>query len=308
MTRRYIKTPSGGYIPHVPSKLKLDLQVRAKAMLTLPEQSAPKPQSATDPQAQPTYATDSFDIQILTGQEVICFGAGSVGSHTTLSMAPAKLKIHLIDSKKVEAKHTQAGRTIYDSTQIGQFKVNAAKQKMERNFIGTQIIPMPYDVAELPDAELLRLFALAAIVILVIDDPIQILRINQLAYSRVEIIQVGIHRQGHSGHIAVSLPGQTPCLACTLNITSHQDIRRLDSEPAAGIDIAVVSQLAARLALDILHSKVTRKPITRWDILSKNLIYIANTQQSNSPEGPGVQYQSGRKRHGCPICNIPSRP
>jgi molybdopterin/thiamine biosynthesis adenylyltransferase len=307
MTRRYIKTPSGGYIPHIPSKLRLFIQVRAKAILTLPAQNPPKPEPAAGPQAQPTYATDFFDGRLLAGQQVLVFGAGSVGGHVLMSIGYTNLTIYLIDSKKVEAKHTQAGRTIYDSTQIGQFKVNAAKEKLERNFIGTQIIPMPYDVAELPDPELLRLFALAAIVILVIDDPVQILRINQLAYSQVEIIQVGIHRQGHSGHIAVSVPGQTPCLACTLNITSHRDIRRLDSEPAAGIDIAVVSQLAARLALDILHSKVTGKPIIRWDILSKNLIYIANTQQSNSPEGPGFQYQSGRKRHGCPICNNPSR-
>jgi molybdopterin/thiamine biosynthesis adenylyltransferase len=249
----------------------------------------------------PSYATKDFDITRLEGLEILIFGAGSVGSYILWALAMARLIIHLFDSKKVEPKHAQSGRTIYDSTQIGQFKVYAAKEKIEKNFIGTTVFPAAYNVAEIPDIELIERFKKAALVIVVIDDPAQIIRINHLCYPlTTAMIQCGIHRQGHSSHIAFTMPHQTPCLACTLGIHSERDIHRLDTEPAAGIDISIAAQLAARIALDILYSKVTGKPITRWNA-TKNLLFITNTQQT-TPDGPGIEYESGQRRPDCLIC------
>jgi hypothetical protein len=79
-------------------------------------------------------------------------------------------------------------------------------------------------------------------------------------------------------------------------------MRRLDSEPANSLDIVNLAQNAARFALDIAYSKVTGRPIIRWDP-TKNLIFIANTKQDTSPDGPGLHFEDSRRWPGCPVCN-----
>lgn len=300
MRKKFLKSPSGLSIKPVIHDKDIALRSRLESVDITSFDFRPELPSKSSARV-PSYATANFDITRLRGLEIIVFGAGSVGSYLAQALAQAQLKIHLFDSKRVEEKHTQSGRTIYDSTQIRQLKVYAAKEKIESNFIGTEILPAAYNVAELPDIDLIKRFKKAAIVILVIDDPVQIVRINRLCYPVTELVQCGIHRQGHSSHIAFTIPHQTPCLACTLGITSQRDIRRLDSEPAAGIDISIASQLAARIALDLLHSKITGKSITRWDA-TKNLVYISNTQQI-TPDSPGIHYDKGSPRRAdCDIC------
>jgi molybdopterin/thiamine biosynthesis adenylyltransferase len=300
MMKKHIRTPSGCFIRQSIDKWRYHLLAHSDTL--------PKPQafdfgmdSPSISNQMPSYATKDFDIRRLHGKQIISFGAGSVGGFTNWSMAPAQVIIHLFDSKKVEPKHTQTDRTIYDSTQVGQLKVKAAQYKIESNFIGTRVIPRACDVAEVPDVELISLFKQAMIVILAIDDSSQILRINRLGYGLIEIVQIGIHRQGRSGHIAFSIPHKTPCLACMLNIASKQDIHRLDSEPASGVDIAIVSQHAARVAMELMYSKITGKPITRWDP-TQNLIYVSNTKQDITPDGPGIHYESSQRRPDCRIC------
>jgi len=300
MRKKFVKSPSGSMLSSNQYNRDLKLRNRLKAV------KAPGFGFSLDVPSEagshvPSYATEDFDIRCLAGLEIIILGAGSVGGYILWALAMAQLIIYLFDSKKVELKHTQSGRTIYDSTQIGQFKVYAAKEKIEKNFIGTTVIPATYNVAEIPDSELIRQFKNSAIAVLVIDDPAQIIRINQLCYPITPMVQCGIHRQGHSSHAAFTIPYQTPCLGCTLGIASQQDIQRLDTEPAAGIDISIAAQLATRIILDLLYSKATGKPVTRWDV-SKNLMYISNTQQIN-PDGPGIEYEGTQRRPGCPTCH-----
>jgi hypothetical protein len=64
-----------------------------------------------------------------------------------------------------------------------------------------------------------------------------------------------------------------------------------------------VAQQAARIAVDISYSKVTGQHISRWDT-SKNLVYIANTKQTLSPDGPGMKFEGSQRQTGCPVCNI----
>lgn len=299
MKNKYKISPSGKGIRSGPDKLYLAL----KTGLAMPDLNPFNfNMEFKEDSGQPNYATDNFDIRKLQGLEVTIFGAGSVGSYIAQHLGPAQLSINLIDSKRVEYKHTSTGRTAYDQTQIGMFKVDAAKQKLEANFIGTNINPLPYDVAEIPETELVRMCERSAIVILVIDDPSQIIRINSLVYKLTEIIQVGMTRQAKSGFIAISIPYVTPCIPCTLGITDQRDIRRLDSEPGAGIDISIVSQHASRVAMDLIYSKVTGNLPTKWDV-NKNLILISNYKDETSPDGPGITHETSQKRPGCPICS-----
>jgi hypothetical protein len=138
--------------------------------------------------------------------------------------------------------------------------------------------------------------------VLALDDPDQLLRISDLAYPITELVQPAMHAKGESGHIAICVPFATPCLRCILGVNDATDIRRLDSEPASGLDIAAVAHQAARITLDIAYSKVTCQPITRWDT-TKNLVYLSNTKGELSPDGPGLHFEESRKRPGCPVCD-----
>jgi len=262
------------------------------------------PESTETPtRASIAYSTESFDSRAIVGAEVTMLGVGSVGSHCTSHLAPAQLRINCVDDKEVQPRHTQGGRTIYDPSQIGLRKVDALRAKVERNWPGTTVIPYPYKTSDIPDAELLDIFARSLVVVLAMDDPDEILRVARLAYPVTDLVQVAMHAQAKSGHIALSIPFVTPCLACTLGISRAGQIRRLDSEAGNAWDIITVAQLTARVVIDLLYSKIAGQPITRWDA-SKNLIYIANTAQEISPDGPGITYEGSRKRPGgCPICN-----
>ena len=306
MKSRYIKLPNGKLKRCSPDKLKLFLAQNAHLASVNEEifDFAIKQASGKD---MTRYDTDTFDIDKLAGYEIVLCGAGSVGSHLLYCLGPAKLITNIIDPKDVELKHTYGGRTIYDPTLIGLPKVEAMKRKLERDFLGTKVNPLPFDVGEIPAKELQAMFARPLVVISAIDDPKQILRISDLAYPMVEFIQVAMHAGAKSGHIAVSIPFVTPCLRCTLDIKDSGDIHQLHSEPANSWDIMTVAQQAARIAVDIMYSKVTGQEITRWDT-SKNLIYIANTRQQLSPDGPGIHFESSQRRPGCPVCNSSNIP
>lgn len=150
--------------------------------------------------------------------------------------------------------------------------------------------------------ELISMFRRSLLVVLAIDDPVQMLRVNDLAYPIIETLQVAMHAGAVSGHVAITVPQVSPCLRCILDVSGHQDIHRLDSEPGSSWNIQRVAHEAATITVEMLYSKITGEPISRWDI-AKNLIFIANSRQESSPDGPGVRFEACGKRPQCPICN-----
>lgn len=242
-----------------------------------------------------------MDVSRLAGQEATVLGGGSVGGYVAYFLAAARLVLNIVDFKSVRPKHTRGGRTIYESSQVGPKKVYAAKEKIERDYPGTVVHPYPFNVLEIPDIELRRMLRMSSVLIIAIDDSEAILRVNDLGYWLVEMVQVAMHARAMSGHVAISVPYVTPCLRCSLDVTAPTDIRSLDAEPGSGWHIRHVAHQAATMAIDIMYSKVTGQPITTWDI-SKNVIYIANTRDEFSPDGPGMRFEGSQKRPGCPVC------
>jgi len=299
---KWIKMPDGRLVKHRPDKLEFFLEEHEPYVPAATGRYSALDDTKNPPSQQQQYNTKTYDIRKLAGYEATVIGAGTVGSHLIYTLGPAHLLINSIDSKKVQFKHTCSGRTIFDPTLVGFKKVYAINQKIERDFPGTKVNPYPYNTAEIPDIELRSMFARSLLVALVIDDPEQMLRISDLVYPITDLIQVAMHRQAESGHIAISVPFFTPCLRCTLDIRGPQDIRQLDSEPANSLDIVTVAQQAARIAIDLMYSKISGQTINRWDT-SKNLIYITNTRQELSPDGPGMHFEGSQKRPGCPVCN-----
>ncbi len=300
MTGKWIRTPAGRSIRHGPDRFKAMLAQRLAQQIPLPLGMP----ANTEPVAYPSapYSTERFNSGTIIGAEVTMLGAGSVASHCAQPLGSAQLRINCIDDKDVRPEHTQGGRTIYDPSQIGLRKVDALRAKVERNSPGATIIPYPYKTSAMSDADLLAIFVRSLVVIVAMDDPEEILRVARLAYPVTNLVQVALHARAASGHIALTIPFVTPCLACTLDISSARQIRRLDHEAANSWDIITVAQLAARTVIDLLYSKVTGQPITRWDI-TKNLIYIANTREELSPDGPGLSYECSQRRPGCLVCH-----
>lgn len=304
MSKKRIKLPSGRQVIKRPDKMRLfflenqfliEAQDYDSSYTTIDSQSKAAP-------VRHSYSDESFDISKLAGYEVTILGAGSVGSFIAWFLAAAQLIFNIVDFKKVEYQHTFGGRTIYDPTSVGQYKVIALKQKIERDHPGTIVNPLPYNLAEISDIELKSLFGKSTLVVIAIDDPKQFLRAADIAYPIVEFIQVALHKGAKSGHVIISVPFVTACLRCTLDINSSGDIRQLESESANSFDIVTASQLAAKIGVDIIYSKATGGEITRWDT-SKNLIYIANQRGELNPDGPGLIFEGSSKRPNCPVCH-----
>lgn len=255
------------------------------------------------PPASNTSRSPVLNMQLLDHVEVLVIGAGAVGSYVAYFLAAAaSLIIHLVDFDVVEHKHTQGGRTIYHAGQVRQKKVYAAKDLIERHFPNSSVQPYPYNVLQIPDAQLRLLAKRAAIVVNAIDDPEGMLKINDLFYFVIEVLYVGLHHGAHSGHVVLTVPYASACLRCSLDIASASDIQTLHGEPGLGMDIRLVANYAAIIALELMYSKVTGQPVSRWD-LTKNIFYFANRREQSSPDGPGLVLQRAEKRLGCPICS-----
>lgn len=310
MKKRLIKLAGGRVVPFRADRMAKQLKDSAvdEQRLTQPD-SNPTTGSQTNQTSSASYSPHSqvLDPQVLEGSEVVVIGAGAIGSYITYFLAAmTSLIIHLIDFDVVDLKHTHGGRTIYESSHVHKKKVYAAKEKIERAYPLSRIIPYCYNIVELPDIVLTRLAGKAAIVINAIDDAAAMLRINDIFYSLVEVLFVALHSAGASGHIILTVPYVSACLRCALDITSADGIHTLHSEPALGADFRSVANQCSIIALEIMHAKVTGKPIERWD-LSKTVFYFANRRERHSPDGPGVVLQRVNKRPGCPVCSAASR-
>jgi molybdopterin/thiamine biosynthesis adenylyltransferase len=295
----------GRLVRRQPSRLQLFLKDNEPPLATGQDVSFHWEDTTPSSRHEPDYHTAESDPRKLTGGEVTILGAGSVGSYLAWFLAVLGLVLNVIDPKRVEYKHVRGGRTAYDSASVGLFKVEALKRKIEADHLGATVRTYPFNVAEITTLDLKDMFERSLVVVVVIDDPEQILRVSDLAYPMVEVVQAAMHAQGRTSHIAISVPLLAPCLRCTLGISESADITRLDSEPAHSLDIMNLAAHAARFVSAIAFSKVTGQPITRWDV-TKNLIYIANTREELSPDGPGLHFEGSQRRPGCPICsNLP---
>lgn len=306
MNRKLVKLPDGRVLQYRQDPMARYLVSDvAKGAPSVPSSlvQAGEADHGRAPSASNTSRSRVLNMQLLDHAEVLVIGAGAVGSYVAYFLAAAaSLIIHLADFDVVEHKHTQGGRTIYQAGQANQKKVYAAKDLIERHFPTSIIRPYPYNVMDMPDDLLCGLARKVAIVVNAIDDAPAMLRVNDLFYWLTEVLYVALHHRAASGHVIVTVPYASACLRCSLDIASASDIQTLHGEPSLGMDIRLVANYAATIALELMYSKVTGQPVSRWD-LTKNIFYFANRREQSSPDGPGLVLQRAEKRPGCPICS-----
>ena len=240
------------------------------------------------------------DLAGLHGAEVVLFGAGAVASWVAFFLGFLELVIYAFDMDKVEPANTYAGRTLYGPVHIDQYKSNALKGIVESFYPGTRIHAYPYKLEEVPDIEIQRLAERCNLVYLLVDDPAALDRVNAIAYPRTMLLHAGLHRGARSGHVILSGAG-LPCLRCSLGLNQGERLQPLHAEPALGCDISSIAHLAATMGLDLLMAAITGRPITRWDV-NKNMVYVTNYADQESPDGPGFLFEAATKDPSCPVC------
>ncbi len=180
---KWIRLPNGRHVRPRPDQLRMLLTKSSQAVpvnLPVPNPSPRQSELASNPNPV-DYSTSNFNPNSLRGCEATVFGAGSVGGGLLERLAIAPMTFTVIDDKKVEKKHLQFGRTVYESAHVGLFKVEALKRRIERDHPAATVIPLPYNVREFPTVEIQSMIRKSLMVILAIDDPQQLMRISDLA-------------------------------------------------------------------------------------------------------------------------------
>lgn len=242
-------------------------------------------------------------LEFDTMPKVAVFGGGAVGGYVAYFLASfLPVNIRLADYDVVEGKHTKNGRTIYEAGHIGMKKVDAAKQKIERDYPKSKIIPIECNINDLTNQELHAIAQDVDLIINAVDDGDAMFKINDVCYAFTEILFVAMHSHAASGHAIITTPSTSPCLRCCMGVTSPDDINTLHGEPGDGIDIAMVAMQSVAIAIEIIRAKKTGSPIDKWDIRN-SIFYFANRRDRLHPEGPGVVLERASKRSKCPICS-----
>ncbi len=305
MNRSQLSKMPGGRVeirrPHPMMKLLDDSASELDVNAVLPEKVS---MPANVPDNNDSAAEQVADLSLADGCQLMVLGAGSVGGYIAYFIAGAfKAAIYLLDFDILETRNTRAGRSIYKPGFTGMKKVYAAREIIEADFPGSRIIPLSYNIMDVPDIELLRLARQCSVVICAIDDARAMFRINKLLYNKITILYPAMHNSARTGHIIVTTPGKSACLQCSMDIDDPGQIQTLHGEPGWGLDIRNVANHCATAACQIIHANTSKQDINRWDP-EKNIFYFSNARNNTSPDGPGILLEAAEKRKGCPVCSL----
>lgn len=220
---------------------------------------------------------DGLIPSAISTQRVVIVGCGSVGSFVASELARAGVgRFILVDPDHVEWHNLT--RTIYGYRDVGRLKVDALKDHLLGIFPDLDIDAHAIKVQDLGSA-LTQLLAQSELVISAVDDPQASGRINRHTFSAGTCaLFLGLYKGAHGGEIIISLPGITPCLACTtggrrnLEDTTAFDVTRtrnygtgrLVEQVALGSDIHFVSAAGVRIALALLSANAPNNPLAQF--------------------------------------------
>lgn len=191
---------------------------------------------------------------------VLVAGAGSVGSRIAEDLVRAGVgHLVLLDPETVEAPNL--ARSVYDSDDLGDLKVDALERHLRRIDSSLGVVTTASSIGASDVAELLRDVDL---VVGATDDMRDQLVLAHHAYAAgIPMVTCALYAGAEAGEIVVSLPSaDTPCVACSLgdgrNINQFRPSSdyglggRLTAEPGLGASINVVASMAALVALGVL--------------------------------------------------------
>lgn len=210
-------------------------------------------------------------------RRVMIVGCGSVGSFMAGELARSGVRrFVLVDPDTVEWANLT--RTVYGHADVGRPKVEALRDHLHAIFPDTEVELHGVRLQDLGDG-FRDLLAGVDLVVGAVDDPQASGRISRYAYATGTCaVFVGLYQGAQGGEVIMTLPGLTPCLACTTGgrrqleestggeVTRARDYgtSRLVAEVALGSDIHFVSAAGVKVALSLLCADDPAGPLGRF--------------------------------------------
>jgi len=243
----------------------------------------------------------------LTGKHIVQPGCGSVGSQTGRSLTDLGADLTVIDDDVVEPSNVEGGRTIFGPRHVGADIVLAFAEIVRSRGLPSTVVPVRKKTRALSDEELLALIREADLVVAAFDDPPELFRLNRLFYAEVPVVYPAFHQGARTGHVIWTAPGLSPCLTCTLGISSPDQIRTLAGASALPLDIQRISNICVRVALWLCAEPGSEAA----DLLdpTRNVLLIGNRPEEDVDDGGGtasaglpVRFLPADADPECPVC------
>jgi molybdopterin/thiamine biosynthesis adenylyltransferase len=225
---------------------------------------------------------------------VLLFGLGDIGSRIALSLAQAGVsRLALLDMDIVEEGNL--GQAAFLRKHVGRPKTRAMASLCAEVAPDIETREAMVDLNRLSDSELSEWCRDGDAALLGVDEPSALLRIHDALYGSMGTVSAGIHMDAASGHVVYTLPDQTPCLRCSLDVLDEDDIGQIRSNAAAPQDIARIANEAVVVLLALLGRG---QPLAG----SENLLFINNHRTEALGAGE-LRWLQTERQPDCPVCS-----
>lgn len=257
-------------------------------------------QVSEDAQEGPSPVEGLMDLQWMAERTVLTLGAGAVGCRNALALAQYGITQILVDHDAVEPRNTVADRTVYNEDDIGKLKVLALRDKILAANPQAKVVVHPRNVHQIGRAELRNWARQSDAALGAIDEGSAMLYLNEVLYPELVVFYQGVHQQGRSGQIIITRPG-SPCLKCCMGVENGSEIQTLHREPALGIHVAAVAQLAAQLLIQELAAR-GGSPLGSPVQPDVSVLFLSHMASELTPHGPGLVLFRVERDPACEVC------
>lgn len=217
--------------------------------------------NAANPFAGLRARMPELELETAMSRRVAVFGAGSLGSSIAETLVRNGVaSVDLFDPDRVEA--VNLSRSVFTSRDIGELKVDALAARLRdiNPAVATRTFPRRLEAAS---ADVARVVVRGAdLVVCVTDDPRAQEILDQLLHDEdTPGLFAGVHAGGHTGELALVVPGLTTCYRCTAgahrsaalnSLAMDYSTGRHRGSVALGADVTAIATLAAKTALELL--------------------------------------------------------
>jgi len=262
-----------------------------------------------------TRIQEIVNPNVFCGKKVVVIGVGSGGRKWALSLAMAGVSwFVLIDPDKLSIENII--RHICGLKDLGCYKTEAVKKQILNHNPHAKVDTHNFDIMD--DEEFLKtLIADASLVLAGLDSEPARHALNRIALlAKVPVIYATTFHRAFCGEVFRVIPGKGPCYACyahflertgvveqttkAIDYNDPQMDEKLSTSPGLGMDIEIISLIAAKISL------ITLLEGTKYEMPSYpgNYIFWGNRPMEN---GLVSQYFECRFWHvprneNCLIC------
>ncbi len=239
-----------------------------------------------------------IDPSVLQQRTVTIIGAGSGGSFIALALARSGVtNFKIIDFDIVDTANIC--RASYDVTDIGDYKVDALKEKLLCINPFIKIEAIKENILQMDKAKLEDLIQNSDLIIEATDNVKTKQLINGLAYARVPMLFPAVYDQGKGGDVLKVIPGG-PCYDCVFSSIfpemkeakkTEWDYTTGSTKPMSGLiaDIHVVCARTVKLALAILTGDQDNSFLHKVTEENCSLLMISNESNCHILDKPFIE-------------------